>query len=61
METFKQFLESRGAELCKTNEFLSYYALPYVPDPRQHPSFRDMFTVRILISEKRHHAYISVS
>ncbi|KND02511.1 uncharacterized protein SPPG_02969 [Spizellomyces punctatus DAOM BR117] len=43
MDTFKQFLETRGAELCKTTQFLSYYALPYVPDPRMHPSFKDIF------------------
>ncbi|KAI9099428.1 hypothetical protein DFS34DRAFT_649148 [Phlyctochytrium arcticum] len=43
METFKKFLETGGADLCKTTQFLSYYALPYVPDPRQHPSFKDIF------------------
>ncbi|KAI8909347.1 hypothetical protein DFJ77DRAFT_442276 [Powellomyces hirtus] len=43
MDHFKQFLETRGSELCKTTQFLSYYALPYVPDPRTHPSFKDVF------------------
>ncbi|KAI8848511.1 hypothetical protein BC829DRAFT_393725 [Chytridium lagenaria] len=46
MEAFKHFLETRGADLCKTTQFLSYYALPYVPDPRKHPSFGDLFTER---------------
>ncbi|KAJ3021459.1 LisH domain-containing protein armc9 [Thoreauomyces humboldtii] len=45
MEPFKQFLETRGSELCKTPQFLSYYALPYVPDPLAHPSFKDIFEV----------------
>jgi len=30
---FKLFLDDRGAELSKTNEFLAYYALPYVSNP----------------------------
>jgi hypothetical protein len=46
METFKAFLETRGADLSKTSQFLPYYALPYVPDPRHHPSFSDLFEVR---------------
>ena len=40
------FLETRGADLCKTTQFLSYYALPYVPDPRSHPSFNELFNER---------------
>ncbi|KAI8616627.1 hypothetical protein BC830DRAFT_1117250 [Chytriomyces sp. MP71] len=46
MELFKIFLETRGAELCKTTQFLSFYALPYVPDARAHPSFNEIFTER---------------
>ncbi|KAJ3411667.1 LisH domain-containing protein armc9 [Chytridiales sp. JEL 0842] len=46
MEAFKNFLETRGADLCKTTQFLSFYALPYVPDPRSHPSFSEIFTER---------------
>lgn len=37
---FKHFLDNRGAELSKTNEFLAYYALPYVEAPKGHPSFK---------------------
>ncbi|KAJ3128411.1 LisH domain-containing protein armc9 [Nowakowskiella sp. JEL0407] len=44
MEQFKNFLETRGSELCKTTQYLSFYALPYVPDPRTHPSFQEIFT-----------------
>lgn len=36
---FKQFLDTKGADLSKTSEFLAYYALPYIPNPMQHPSF----------------------
>jgi hypothetical protein len=27
---FKMFLDTKGAELSKTSEFLQFYALPYV-------------------------------
>jgi len=27
---FKMYLDSRGAELSKTSEFLAFYALPYI-------------------------------
>ncbi|KAJ3334081.1 LisH domain-containing protein armc9 [Blyttiomyces sp. JEL0837] len=44
MDRLKHFLETRGAVLCKTTQFLPYYALPYVPDPQNHPSFTDLFS-----------------
>ncbi|XP_023135486.2 lisH domain-containing protein ARMC9 isoform X3 [Amphiprion ocellaris] len=40
---FKQYLETRGAALSQTTEFLSYYALPFVPNPTAHPSFKNLF------------------
>ncbi|XP_070688410.1 lisH domain-containing protein ARMC9 [Pempheris klunzingeri] len=40
---FKQYLETRGAALSQTTKFLPYYALPFVPNPTVHPSFRDLF------------------
>ncbi|XP_044056316.1 lisH domain-containing protein ARMC9 isoform X2 [Siniperca chuatsi] len=40
---FKQFLETRGAALSQTTKFLPYYALPFVPNPTVHPSFKDLF------------------
>lgn len=42
---FKTYLESRGAALSQTTEFLPYYALPFVPNPRAHPSFKELFQV----------------
>jgi hypothetical protein len=30
---FKLFLDTKGADLSKTSEFLAYYALPYIPNP----------------------------
>ncbi len=32
MQLFKTFIETQGAQLSKTPEFLSFYALPYVKD-----------------------------
>lgn len=42
MDRFKKFLEQRG-EWAQEPEFLQYYALPYLPDPKSHPSFRVLF------------------
>ena len=46
MRQFKTYLETKGAALSQTTEFLPYYALPYIPDPTSHPSFKPLFTVR---------------
>lgn len=41
---FKNYLDTKGADLSKTSEFLPFYALPYIPNPRDHPSFKHLFT-----------------
>lgn len=43
MQEFKQYLETNGAALSQTTEFVAYYALPYVPNPRNHPTFKILF------------------
>jgi hypothetical protein len=43
MNSFKHFLETKGSDLSKTNEFLPFYALPYVQNPIDHPSFKHLF------------------
>ncbi|XP_006171183.1 lisH domain-containing protein ARMC9 isoform X2 [Tupaia chinensis] len=40
---FKTFLETKGAALSQTTEFLPFYALPFVPNPMVHPSFKELF------------------
>ncbi|XP_057223161.1 lisH domain-containing protein ARMC9 isoform X2 [Malurus melanocephalus] len=40
---FKAYLETKGAALSQTTEFLPFYALPFVPDPMVHPSFKELF------------------
>ena len=44
MRGFKEYLETDGAALAVTPEFLAYYAMPYVPEIAKHPSFKDLFT-----------------
>ncbi|KAI8907350.1 hypothetical protein EDD86DRAFT_227980 [Gorgonomyces haynaldii] len=44
MAFFKQFLEIRGKEIASHPQLMQYYALPYIPDPKQHPSFSELFT-----------------
>ena len=43
MEEFKSFLEQNQTEQFKTPEFLSYYALPYIPDPRKNSNYANLF------------------
>jgi hypothetical protein len=44
-QEFKKYLDSKGGELSKANEFLAYYALPYIPNPSNHPSFKHLYTI----------------
>jgi len=43
MEDFKKYLEQKEIELSKTTEFLVYYTLPYIPNPRGHPTYDQLF------------------
>jgi hypothetical protein len=42
---FKQYLDTKGAELSRTSEFLAFYALPYIQNPKDHPSFSQLYTM----------------
>jgi hypothetical protein len=44
LNAFKNFLDTKGSELSKTSEFLPFYALPYVGNPLEHPTFRQLFS-----------------
>lgn len=47
MSHFKQYIEttvSHDPLLSQTSEFVTYYALPYVPNPLDHKSFKHLFT-----------------
>ncbi|XP_059167158.1 lisH domain-containing protein ARMC9-like [Physella acuta] len=43
MSNFKQYIENRGSSLSQTTEFLPFYALPFVTNPKTHPSYRELF------------------
>ncbi len=43
MQSFSKFLHSRGQHLSQTPEFLPFYALPFIPSPIDHPSFKLLF------------------
>ncbi|KAA0712488.1 LisH domain-containing protein ARMC9 [Triplophysa tibetana] len=43
---FKHYLETRGAALSQTTEFLPFYAFPFVPNPMVHPSFQELFQIK---------------
>ncbi|KAJ3314554.1 LisH domain-containing protein armc9 [Boothiomyces sp. JEL0838] len=43
MNKFKVFLQTRGGDWAGQPDYLQYYALPYLPDPTSHPSFKDLF------------------
>ena len=53
MTEFKKYLESNGAALSQTTEFVAFYALPYVPNPKNHPAFKSLFEVILLLSKTR--------
>ncbi|NWH61955.1 ARMC9 protein, partial [Geococcyx californianus] len=40
---FKAYLETKGAALSQSTDFLPFYALPFVPNPMVHPSFKELF------------------
>lgn len=52
MENFKLYLEQEGPKFSKSEEILSFFALPYMPNPLEHPAFRQIFTNKWLNSIK---------
>lgn len=43
LNAFKEFLDTQGANLAKTSEFLEFYALPYVKKPLEHATYKVLF------------------
>lgn len=50
MEEFKEYLDLQGPNFSKSEEVLAYFALPYIPNPSDHPAFRHIFTTKWLNS-----------
>ena len=42
--SFREFLDTKGADLAKTTEFLEFYALPFIKKPLEHATFKTLFT-----------------
>ena len=40
----QMYFELKQNDLSKTSEFLTYYALPYIPNPQTHPNYMQLFT-----------------
>ena len=57
MNSFKVFLETQGAALSQTTEFLPFYALPFVPNPKTHPSYKELFSVSMSFSSHYNHVH----
>ena len=51
MAAFRGYLESRAADLATNQDLAAYFALPYVPDPAKHPSFKNLFLVSKLVTD----------
>jgi len=45
LRRFKEFLDTHYTDLSQSTEFLPFYALPYIPNPAEHPSFRQIFSI----------------
>ena len=43
MDEFKIFLEKKDSDYSKSNEFLQYFALPYVQNIKTHPTYSKLF------------------
>ena len=46
MANLKYYLETKGSEMSQTTEFLPFFALPFIPNPRNHPSLQEIFKVK---------------
>ena len=41
----RKFFEVEGNQVTEEEEFLHYYALPFVREPANHPTFNTLFQV----------------
>jgi hypothetical protein len=50
MMEFKKYLEKNSTKLSQSQQYIPFYALPYVPDPKSHTLFRETFTEQWILS-----------
>jgi hypothetical protein len=53
MQSFKQYLDTKGKEFSVDPELLPYFALPYVPNPQEHPTFSAIFKQRWILDLRK--------
>jgi len=44
MMEFKKYLETNSTKLSQSQQYIPFYALPYIPDPKNHSLFKETFT-----------------
>jgi hypothetical protein len=49
MQNIRDFFDREGAFLSSEQEFIHFFALPFVIDPTSHPSFKGLFEVYKLV------------
>ena len=45
MQNIRHFFDREGSFLASEQEFIHYFALPFVMEPTTHPSFKGLFEV----------------
>ena len=45
LQNIRDYLDQDGAILSGHQEFITYFALPFVSEPENHPSFKHLFEV----------------
>ena len=45
LQNIREYLDQDGAILSGHQEFITYFALPFVSEPHVHPSFKHLFEV----------------
>ena len=45
LQNIRDYIDHDGAILSGHQEFITYFALPFVPEPHTHPSFQHLFEV----------------
>ena len=45
MQSIRDFFDREGAFLAAEQEYIHYFALPFVIEPEKHPSFQGLFEV----------------
>lgn len=50
---FREYLNRQGDELTKLDELIPYFALPYLKEPTNHPTFRKLFSRSWVVKIKK--------